>query len=108
MSTRLLDHGARPRRSASSCANGGVDRSTGVCVHRLFEAQVERTPDAVAVRSGGRTLTYRELNAQANRLAHRLRTLGVGPEVLVGVCLERSLEVAAALLGVLKAGGAYV
>ncbi len=74
----------------------------------LFEAQVERTPDAVAVVFEGESVSYRELNRRANRLAHRLRTLGVAPEVRVGVCTERSLEMVVALLGVLKAGGAYV
>ena len=59
------------------------------CVHELFEEQVERTPDAVAVVFEEQQLTYRELNRRANQLAHHLRTLGVGPEVLVGICVER-------------------
>ncbi|HEY6929688.1 MAG TPA: amino acid adenylation domain-containing protein, partial [Thermoanaerobaculia bacterium] len=75
---------------------------------RVFEAQAKRTPDRVAVEFGGRKLTYRELDARANGLARRLRELGVGPEVLVGVCVTRSVEMLVALLGVLKAGGAYV
>ena len=79
-----------------------------VCLHELFEAQVERTPEAVAVVCTDQHLTYRELNGRANQLAHFLRTLGVGPEVLVGLCLERSLEMVVGLLGVLKAGAAYV
>ncbi|MBV9110545.1 MAG: amino acid adenylation domain-containing protein, partial [Gemmatimonadetes bacterium] len=78
------------------------------CIHELFEAQVERTPDAVAVRFEEASLTYRELNARANRLAHHLRGHGVGPEVRVGVMMERSLEMVVSLLAVLKAGGAYV
>jgi amino acid adenylation domain-containing protein len=78
------------------------------CVHELFEEQVERTPDAVAVVSGKSRLTYRELNERANRLAHHLRRLGVGPEVLVGLCVDRSVELVVGLLGTLKAGGAYV
>jgi amino acid adenylation domain-containing protein len=78
------------------------------CVHQLFEAQVERTPDAVAVVFEEQRLTYRELNARANQLAHRLRCLGVGPDGLVGVCMERSPGLVVGLLGVLKAGGAYV
>ena len=78
------------------------------CLHRLFEAQAERTPDAVAVTFEDKRLTYRELNQRANQLAHYLRRLGVGPDVLVGICMERSLEMIVGLLGVLKAGGAYV
>jgi amino acid adenylation domain-containing protein len=78
------------------------------CIHELFEAQVERTPDAVALEFEGKSLTYRELNARANQLAHYLRGLGIGPEDLVGICVERSLEMVVGLLGILKAGGAYV
>jgi len=77
-------------------------------VHQLFEAQVERTPDAVAVAFQDRRLTYRELNASANRLAHHLRQLGVEHDVLVALCVERSPEMVIGLLGILKAGGAYV
>jgi amino acid adenylation domain-containing protein len=78
------------------------------CIHELFEVQAERTPDAVAVRFEEESLTYAELNARANRLAHHLRNRGVGPEVRVGVLMERSLEMVVSLLAVLKAGGAYV
>ena len=78
------------------------------CVHQLFEEQVGRTPEAVAVVFENQQLTYRELNARSNQLAHYLRDLGVGPEMLVGICLERSLEMVVGLLGILKAGGAYV
>ena len=78
------------------------------CLHQLFEFQVERTPDAVAVIFEDELLTYQELNARANRLGHYLRALGVGPEVRVGICMERSLEMMVGLLGILKAGGAYV
>ncbi|NOK09188.1 non-ribosomal peptide synthetase, partial [Corallococcus exercitus] len=77
-------------------------------LHGLVEAQVARTPDAVAVDFEGARLTYRELDGRANQLARALRARGVGPEVRVGVCAERSLELVIALLGVLKAGGAYV
>ncbi len=78
------------------------------CVHELFEAQVQRTPGAIAVVLEGVQLTYQELNQQANQLAHHLQQQDVGPEVLVGICLERSLEMIVGILGVLKAGGAYV
>jgi len=78
------------------------------CAHELFEAQVERTPDATAVVFEDGQLTYRELNRRANQLAHYLRRLGVGPEVLVGIYMERSLEMIIGLLGILKAGGAYL
>ncbi len=74
----------------------------------LFESQVARGVDAPAVMMGGQTVLYGELNAQANRLAHYLIALGVGPETLVGVCLERSVALVVALLAILKAGGAYV
>jgi amino acid adenylation domain-containing protein/FkbM family methyltransferase len=77
-------------------------------IHQLVEEQAARTPDAVAVVFEGQQLTYGELDARANQLAHYLRRLGVGPETLVGVCMERSLELVVSLLGVLKAGGAYV
>ncbi|MBD2309013.1 amino acid adenylation domain-containing protein [Chroococcidiopsis sp. FACHB-1243] len=77
-------------------------------IHQLFEAQVERTPDAVAVVCADRQLTYTQLNQRANKIAHYLQRLGVGSEVLVGICLEPSLDTIAALLGILKAGGAYL
>ena len=78
------------------------------CLHELIEEQVERTPEAVAVVFEDTQLTYRQLNERANQLAHYLRSLGVRPEQLVGVCMERSLEMVVGLLGVLKAGAAYV
>ncbi|WP_427156903.1 amino acid adenylation domain-containing protein [Aliinostoc sp. HNIBRCY26] len=78
------------------------------CIHELFAAQVERTPDAVAVVCGAEKLTYKELNQRANQLAHYLQKLGVGKEVLVGICVERSLDMIVGLLGILKAGGAYL
>ncbi len=78
------------------------------CIHQLFEAQVQRTPEATAVVFEAQRLTYAALNARANRLAHHLRTLGVGPEVLVALAMERSLDLVVGLLGILKAGGAYV
>ncbi|MEO1375475.1 MAG: amino acid adenylation domain-containing protein, partial [Cyanobacteria bacterium J06635_10] len=79
-----------------------------LCVHELFEAQVEKTPLSVAVVFEDQQLTYRELNIKANQLAHHLRSLGVKPEVLVGICVERSLDMVIGLLAILKAGGAYV
>jgi amino acid adenylation domain-containing protein len=85
-----------------------VDYPKDVCVHQLFEAQVERTPDAVAVVFEDQQLTYGELNRRANQVAHHLRSLDVGPDSLVGICVERSLEMIVGLLGILKAGGAYV
>jgi amino acid adenylation domain-containing protein len=78
------------------------------CLQELFEAQAERTPQRVAVRGGEQALSYAELNARANQLAHCLRRLGVGADELVGLCLERSAETMVAVLAVLKAGGAYV
>lgn len=81
------------------------------CVHQLFEAQVERSPETIAAvfsQNSQQQLTYRELNSKANQLAHYLQQLGVGPDVLVAICMERSLEIAIAVLGVLKTGAAYV
>ena len=78
------------------------------CIHQLFEEQVERTPDAIALEFEDKQITYRELNRRANQLAHHLISLGVGPEKLVGICVERSIEMVVGLLAILKAGGAYV
>jgi amino acid adenylation domain-containing protein len=78
------------------------------CLHELIEAQVERTPDAVAVVFEDQQLSYRDLNTRANQLGHYLQKVGVGPGVLVGICVERSLEMVVGLLGILKAGGTYV
>src|SRR6185503_10498641 len=78
------------------------------CIHELFEAQAARRPDAIALVHDDSVLSYGELDARANRLAHHLRTLGVGPEVVVGLCVERSLDLVVGLLGILKAGGGYV
>ena len=78
------------------------------CIHELFEQQVARTPDAVAVQYEDQSLSYQELNRRANQLAHYLRAQGVGPDERVGICVERSLEMVVGLLGILKAGGAYV
>jgi amino acid adenylation domain-containing protein/FkbH-like protein len=88
--------------------NTAKDYPHDLCLHQLIEAQVERTPEAVALILGTERITYRELNARANQLAHHLRGLGVGPELLVAICMERSVEMVIGLLAVLKAGGAYV
>ena len=90
-----------------------TDYPTDKCIHELFETQVEKTPDAIALvfpstgsgRGEDQQLTYRELNNRANQLAHYLQKLGVGPDVLVGICVERSVEMVVGLLGILKAGG---
>jgi amino acid adenylation domain-containing protein/non-ribosomal peptide synthase protein (TIGR01720 family) len=78
------------------------------CIHHLFEYQAERTPDAIALVFDEEKLTYRELNERANQLAHRLQRHGAGPEVLIGICMERSLEMVVGLMAILKAGAAYV
>ena len=85
-----------------------TDYSKHLCIHELFEAEVEKTPENIAVVFKEQQLTYQELNHRANKIAHYLQSLGVGPEVLVGICVERSLEMIVGLLGILKASGAYV
>ncbi|MFB1481437.1 amino acid adenylation domain-containing protein [Corallococcus sp. RDP092CA] len=103
----LMD-AAETLRLQREWAGGAAPFPEDRCLHTLFEAQAQRTPDAVAVRFQGRTLTYAQLDARANQLAHALRRRGVGPEVRVALSVERSLEVAVGLLGILKAGGAWV
>jgi amino acid adenylation domain-containing protein len=103
----LLDAAER-RQLLVEWNNTEADYPRDRCIHELFEAQSARTPDAVAVVFEERQLTYAELNARASELAQHLMILGVGPEVLVGICLERSLESIVGMLGILKAGGAYV
>ncbi|MEH2239779.1 amino acid adenylation domain-containing protein [Nostoc sp.] len=85
-----------------------IDYPKHLSIHQLFEAQVEKTPDNIAVVFKEQQLTYQDLNYQANKIAHYLQSLGVKPEMLVGICVERSLEMIAGMLGILKAGGAYV
>ncbi len=85
-----------------------TDYPRNACLHELIQAQVERTPDAIAAACEQERISYRDLNARANQLARHLRKLGVGPEVLVGVCMDRSLDMMVTLLGIMKAGGAYV
>ncbi len=92
-------------------ANGNqtqADYPMNQCIHQLLESQVELTPDNIAISFEDQQLTYRELNCRANQLAHYLQTLQVGPEVLVGICIKRSLFMAIGLLAILKAGGAYI
>ncbi|UNU27128.1 non-ribosomal peptide synthetase [Microcoleus vaginatus] len=88
--------------------NTQVDYPKDSTIHQLFEAQVDRTPDAIAVVFEDQKLTYRELNKRANQVAHYLQKLGIKPEVLVGICTERSLSMVVGILGILKAGGAYI
>ena len=88
--------------------NTACDYPHDLCIHQLFEAQALRTPGEIAVVFEDRTLTYAELNQRADRLAAHLRQLGVGPDVPVGLCVERSLDMMVGVLGILKAGGAYV
>ncbi|MFL9870009.1 AMP-binding protein, partial [Paraburkholderia fungorum] len=85
-----------------------ADYGEALPVHRVIEAQVRRTPDAQAVLFGDTALTYAELNVRANQLAHRLSAQGVGPDVRVGIAVERSVEMVVGLLAIMKAGGAYV
>ena len=102
----ITEHEARALAARGAPVSRELPRPA--LAHVLFEAQVRRTPDAVALRFGDETLTYGALNARANQLARHLRRLGVGPEVLVGVCLERSPELIVALLATAKAGGAWL
>ncbi|WP_298917494.1 non-ribosomal peptide synthetase [uncultured Nostoc sp.] len=85
-----------------------IDYPQHLCIHQLFEQQVELTPNVVALVFENQRLTYRELNNQANQLAHYLQKLGVKPEAFVGICMERSPEMVIGLLAILKAGGAYI
>jgi non-ribosomal peptide synthetase component F len=85
-----------------------TDYPTDRCIHELFAEQAARTPEAIAVVCGDAQLTYRELNDRATHLAHHLQRRGVGPESLVGLCVDRSPDMVVGLLGILTAGGAYV
>ncbi|HZI18005.1 MAG TPA: amino acid adenylation domain-containing protein [Pyrinomonadaceae bacterium] len=103
----LLDEGER-RQILSDWNQTAADYPRGVCVHHLFEEQARRRPEAAAVRFGGQSLTYGELNERADRLAALLAEQGVGPEVRVGLLVERSMEMPVGILAILKAGGVYV
>lgn len=92
---------------AEPCATQALHSHVS-CLHHLFEGQVERTPNALALTFRDQRLTYRDLNSRANQLAHYLQKQGIRPGVLVGICLERSVEMIVSILGVLKAGGAYL
>ncbi|MGI0485823.1 amino acid adenylation domain-containing protein [Pantanalinema rosaneae CENA516] len=85
-----------------------TDYPAAACIHHLFELQVQKTPDAIAVIQGEQQITYRELNQRANQLAHYLQKIGIQPEALVGICVDRSITMMVGLLGILKAGGVYV
>lgn len=99
----------RPLEAAEMAAWNQTERPLPMTsIHGLFEAQVAATPEQIAVTDGKQSLTYDELNREANRVAHRLRSLGVGPGAVVGVSLERQTHLLAALLGILKAGAAYL
>ncbi len=106
--SRLPLLGPAERAAALRDANARPEPAPVVCVHRLFEREAARRPDAVAARHAGAAITYAELNRRANALARRLRAAGVAPESRVATCIEKSLDLIVALLGVLKAGGAYV
>ena len=101
---------SRPPSAAPSCVdwNDTARAVPDATLPELFAAQAARTPDAIALVFEDQTLTYRELDARANQLAHHLRSLGAGPETIVGVCVERSFDMVVALLGILKAGAAYL
>ena len=90
------------------CNNTQADYPQELCVHQLFEMQADRTPDAVALVFGDERVTYRELNLRSNQLARYLQKIGVGVEVLVGLCCGRSLDLIVGMLGIMKAGGAYL
>ncbi len=103
----MLDAGERTQVLAQWNATA-VAYPRDICLHALIEAQVARTPEAIAVVAGDRSLAFAELNAAANRLAHHLRALGVRPDDRVGICIERGWQMVVGLLAILKSGGAYV
>src|SRR5260221_611509 len=106
LNTRTLTEDEQRQLAAWNATQ--CDFPSHMCVPQLIGRQAAATPDAIALVAGAQTLSYKELNQRANQLAHYLQTLGVGPNVLVGLCVERSLDLVVGLLGILKAGGAYV
>src|SRR6185437_7921630 len=96
------------RRALVAWNDAAATYPAGESIPSLFEAQADRSPSAVALVTGGESITYRELDARANRLSHRLRALGVGADATVGLCVDRSAALVVGILGILKAGGAYV
>src|SRR5262249_26358183 len=106
--SRLHPHDAATVAKTAGWNDTRSDYPGELCVHQLFEEQVRRTPGEPAVIFRGQRLTYYELDQQANRLAHHLQSLGVGADVPVAICLDRSFDMLVGLLGILKAGGAYV
>jgi amino acid adenylation domain-containing protein len=105
--SRALNEAER-RQLLSGWNNTHAEYPRNLCIHQIFEEQAEHHPDAIALKFRDQQITYRQLNARANQVARRLRELGVGPEVMVGTLLERSLEMVVGLLGILKAGGVFV
>lgn len=105
--TKLAMCGAEEREQLAAW-NQTARKASHRCLHQLFEDQVARTPEAIALQFKESQLSYRELNARANQLAHQLLSLGVKPDSRVGICVHRSLEMVVGLLGIMKAGGAYV
>jgi amino acid adenylation domain-containing protein len=101
--TRTVEMDVRDR-----APDAGVATLPGTRLHEIFEARARSVPDRIAISVLDETITYRQLDARANQLAHRLRALGVGPDVLVGLCIDRSIEMIVGLLAIVKAGGAYV
>ena len=99
---------AEEQRMLVEWNNTVADYPADRCIHELIEEQTRQTPDAIALSYEGTLMTYAELNTQANRLAHYLQQQGIGPDMLVGLCIERSIEFFIGMLGILKAGGAYV
>ncbi|HIF42515.1 MAG TPA: amino acid adenylation domain-containing protein [Planctomycetes bacterium] len=88
--------------------DSAADYPRGQCAHHWFEEYAQTTPDSTAVRQGDQVLTYAQLDARANQLAHQLQGMGVGPDIMVALCIDRSLDMVVSILGILKAGGAYV